>query len=126
MVHKLGNLLFGEIPCVIKPEDKHIVDRINQTDADIVWVGLGLLKQEKWVSDHLDKVNVPWMSGVGAAFDYHAGTVPWAPVWMQAIGMEWLYRIILQPKLRIKRYYWSYIFMLQSILESLIHKEKGR
>jgi len=92
---------------------------IEQTKPDIVWVGLGLLKQERWIDEWKDKVDVPWMVGVGAAFDYHAGTVAWAPGWIQAIGMEWLYRLILQPKLRAKRYYWSFHFMFQSIYQGL-------
>jgi N-acetylglucosaminyldiphosphoundecaprenol N-acetyl-beta-D-mannosaminyltransferase len=96
-------------------EDHAVVDMINEVKPDIVWVGLGLLKQEKWVADHLGKLNVPWMSGVGAAFDYHSGNVPWAPEWIQAIGMEWLYRTIIQPHKRIKRYYWSFLFMFESL-----------
>jgi len=96
-------------------EDQAVVDMINDAAPDIVWVGLGLLKQEKWVADHLGKLNVPWMSGVGAAFDYHSGNVPWAPQWIQAIGMEWLYRTIIQPHKRIKRYYWSFIFLFESL-----------
>ena len=100
-------------------EEKKVIELIQDSKADIVWVGLGLLKQEKWIASHLNKIRVPWMVGVGAAFDYHAGTVPWAPQWMQAIGMEWLYRLFLQPRLRIKRYYWSFIFMFQSIYKGL-------
>jgi len=100
-------------------EDEEVVRMINESRPDIVWVGLGLLKQEQWVADHLHRVHAPWMSGVGAAFDYHAGTVPWAPKWIQAIGMEWLYRTILQPRLRIKRYVWSYIFMFQSVWQGV-------
>jgi len=59
------------------------------------------------------------MVGIGAAFDYHSGAIPWAPKWMQAIGMEWLYRLFLQPRLRLRRYYWSFIFMFQSIYKGL-------
>ena len=100
-------------------EDQAVIDMIHKSKADIVWVGLGLLKQEKWVGDHLNKLNVPWMSGVGAAFDYHSGNVPWAPEWIQKIGMEWLYRTIIQPHKRIKRYYWSFIFMFESLWAGL-------
>jgi N-acetylglucosaminyldiphosphoundecaprenol N-acetyl-beta-D-mannosaminyltransferase len=103
-------------------EDEEVVRLIDDSKPDIIWVGLGLLKQERWVADHLDKIQAPWMVGVGAAFDYHAGTVKWAPGWVQAIGMEWLYRTILQPRLRIRRYYWSYIFMFQSLGQGLIER----
>lgn len=103
-------------------EDEEIVKLINDAKPDIVWVGLGLLKQEKWVAKHLNKLNVPWTSGVGAAFDYHSGNIPWAPDWIQAIGMEWLYRTILQPRLRIKRYYWSFIFLFESVWQAFLHR----
>lgn len=105
-------------------EDESVIKQIIESEADIVWVGLGLLKQEKWIADHLTTIQVPWMSGVGASFDYHAGTVKWAPDWIQKIGMEWLYRTILQPKLRIKRYYWSFVFMFESIGQAVIAKFK--
>lgn len=103
-------------------ERRNIIEQINEAKPDIVWVGLGLLKQEAWIAEFRTEMNVPWMVGVGAAFDYHAGTVPWAPKWMQAIGMEWLYRTIIQPKLRIKRYIWSFQFMFESVLGGLSHR----
>lgn len=96
-----------------------IIEDIRAAQPDIVWVGLGLLKQERWIAEMRETVGAPWMVGVGAAFDYHAGTVPWAPEWMQAIGMEWLYRTVVQPKLRIKRYIWSYQFMFESIFQAV-------
>lgn len=96
-----------------------VVSDIEQAKPDIVWVGLGLLKQEAWIAEWRNRVDVPWMIGVGAAFDYHAGTVSWAPAWIQAIGMEWLYRLIIQPKLRIKRYVWSFQFMFKSMFDGL-------
>ena len=80
-------------------EDDEVVARINAARPDIVWVGLGLLKQERWVAEHLGRVDAPWMVGVGAAFDYHAGVVPWAPRWIRAAGLEWLFRLIVQPRL---------------------------
>ncbi len=106
-------------------EDDDVLRLIRESKADIVWVGLGLLKQEQWVADHLAGARVPWMVGVGAAFDYHAGTVRWAPAWMQAIGMEWLYRLILQPRLRARRYYWSFYFMFQSIGQAVMERFRG-
>lgn len=96
-------------------EKQSVIQQIRSAKPDIVWVGLGLLKQESWIASVRHEVGAPWMVGVGAAFDYHAGTVPWAPKWMQAIGMEWLYRTVIQPKLRIKRYIWSFQFVFESI-----------
>ncbi len=103
-------------------EEADVMTMIRNAEPDIVWVGLGLLKQECWIAEHIDAADVPWMVGVGAAFDYHAGTVPWAPKWVQAIGMEWLFRTIIQPRKRLKRYYWSLIFVLESIWQSVWHR----
>lgn len=100
-------------------EDSEVVQRINDAKPDIVWVGLGLLKQEKWIADHLERIDAPWMCGVGAAFDYHSGAVPWAPPWIQRMGMEWLFRTFIQPKQRIKRYVWSFIFLFEAIFMGL-------
>lgn len=105
-------------------EDSEVIDIINDANPDIVWVGLGLLKQEKWIAEHIKRINVPWMCGVGAAFDYHSGEVPWAPDWVQKMGMEWLFRTIIQPKQRLKRYYWSFDFMFKSIFDSLKYKNR--
>lgn len=95
-------------------EDQRVVDEINAAHPDIVWVGLGLVKQEQWIQKHLGRVKTPWMIGVGAAFDYHAGTVPWAPGFIRKLGLEWLFRLIIQPKLRAKRYWWSLVFVIEA------------
>lgn len=101
-------------------EDEALVKRINAAKPDFVWVGLGLLKQEQWIADHLDRIDVPWMVGVGAAFDYHSGAIPWAPAPLRALGLEWLFRLILQPRLRGKRYWWSLVFTLEAALKGLL------
>lgn len=100
-------------------EDEAVVRQINEAKPDIVWIGLGLIKQERWVAEHLGRVQVPWMVGVGAAFDYHAGSVPWAPAPIRALGLEWLFRLIIQPKLRAKRYWWSGIYVVQALLKGV-------
>jgi N-acetylglucosaminyldiphosphoundecaprenol N-acetyl-beta-D-mannosaminyltransferase len=101
-------------------EDDAVVAAINDSKPDIVWVGLGLVKQERWIHAHLHRVQAPWMVGVGAAFDYHAGTVPWAPLVLRKLGMEWVFRLIIQPKLRAKRYWWSLVFVLESMWHGAI------
>jgi N-acetylglucosaminyldiphosphoundecaprenol N-acetyl-beta-D-mannosaminyltransferase len=100
-------------------EDEEVVDLINGARPDIVWVGLGLLKQERWIARHLERVDASWMIGVGAAFDYHAGVVPWAPSWIRAAGLEWLFRLVLQPRLRARRYWWSLRLVLRGAAEGL-------
>lgn len=84
-------------------EDKSVVDRINVAQADFVWVGLGAPKQEVWMWKHKDKIN-GLMIGVGAGFDYYAGNIKRAPGWMQKVSLEWLYRLLQDPKRLFKRY----------------------
>lgn len=86
-----------------KEEDEEAVNRINASGADFLWVGLGAPKQEEWMNRHQNKVNAV-MFGVGAAFDFHAGTVKRAPKWMREHYLEWLYRLIQDPKRLWKRY----------------------
>jgi len=97
-------------------EDDDLVALINRAEPDIVWVGLGLLKQERWIAAHLGRIDASWMVGVGAAFDYHAGVVPWAPAWIRAVGLEWLFRLVLQPRLRARRYWWSLRFVVEGVV----------
>ena len=84
-------------------EDAEIIRMINESGADVVWIGLGAPKQEKWMSAHAGKINGVMM-GVGAGFDFHAGTIKRAPLWVQKIGMEWLYRLFQDPGRLLKRY----------------------
>lgn len=85
-------------------EDKAIVERINETKPDFVWVGLGAPKQEKWMAAHQGRVN-GLMVGVGAGFDYYAGNIERAPDWMQKRNLEWVYRLIQDPKRLFGRYW---------------------
>lgn len=84
-------------------EDDKIVEEINAAKPDFIWVGLGAPKQEKWMAAHKGKVNGV-MLGVGAGFDFHAGTVLRAPRWMQELCMEWLWRMMQDPKRLLPRY----------------------
>jgi N-acetylglucosaminyldiphosphoundecaprenol N-acetyl-beta-D-mannosaminyltransferase len=95
-------------------EDEDVVRMINASRPDVVWVGLGLPKQEQWIAAHIGRVKVPWMVNVGAAFDYHSGAVPWAPRVLRVLGLEWLFRLIIQPRIRAKRYWWSLVFVMQA------------
>lgn len=79
-------------------EDAAEVAMINASGADILWVGLGLPKQEQWMYEHQDRLNVPVAVGVGAAFKFLSGRVKRAPAWIGDNGFEWLWRLALEPK----------------------------
>lgn len=85
-------------------EDKDIIEKINASNADFVWIGLGAPKQERWMADHQGKVK-GFMVGVGAAFDYFAGNIERAPEWMQKCNLEWLYRLMQDPGRLFSRYW---------------------
>lgn len=87
-------------------EDEEVVRMINESNADFVWIGLGAPKQECWMAEHQGKIK-GFMIGVGAAFDYEAGNIVRAPQWMQKTNLEWLYRLIQEPKRLFKRYFYT-------------------
>ena len=91
---------FGEIP---NAEDQSTVNQITQSGVRILFVGLGCPKQENWMHAHRGLVKAV-MIGVGAAFDFHAGTLKQAPPWMQKSGLEWLFRLSREPARLWKRY----------------------
>lgn len=108
-------------------EDEEITHQINETKPDFVWVALGAPKQEKWMYEHMDKVN-GIMLGVGAAFDFEAGTVKRAPLWMQEMCLEWFYRILQDPVRLIPRYFKTNISFLWNVSRETkrIKKEKNQ
>jgi N-acetylglucosaminyldiphosphoundecaprenol N-acetyl-beta-D-mannosaminyltransferase len=85
-------------------EDKEVVDQINGSGADIVWVGLSTPKQEHWMDAHVGKLNAPVLVGVGAAFDFNAGLKKQAPKWMRRSGLEWTFRLATEPRRLWSRY----------------------
>jgi N-acetylglucosaminyldiphosphoundecaprenol N-acetyl-beta-D-mannosaminyltransferase len=99
-------------------EEKAILENIDSCQADIVWVGIGTPKQEKWMSEHVGKVNVRVLIGVGAAFDFLSGTKKQAPRWMQRSGLEWLFRLATEPK-RLWRRYIKYPYFALLVLAQL-------
>ena len=85
-------------------EDAEVVAQINAAAPDIVWVGLSTPKQEYWMASHIGRINAPVLIGVGAAFDFLAGTKKQAPAWMQRNGLEWLFRLGAEPRRLWRRY----------------------
>ncbi len=89
----------------LSAEERHsVAETINASHPDVVWVGIGVPKQEKWMAQMRDELEAPVLIGVGAAFDFHAGLVPQAPDWMQQRGLEWAYRLAHEPRRLWRRY----------------------
>ena len=99
-------------------EDRAAIAEINATKPDIVWVGLGAPKQEKWMREHLGRIHATAMIGVGAAFDFHSGNVQWAPWWVPHFGVEWAYRLMLEPKRMWRRNLDSPIFLAHVLMQA--------
>jgi N-acetylglucosaminyldiphosphoundecaprenol N-acetyl-beta-D-mannosaminyltransferase len=85
-------------------EREAVVKEINGSRADVVWVGIGVPKQEKWMAEMRNELQPPVLVGVGAAFDFHAGLVPQAPNLLQESGLEWAYRLAHEPRRLWRRY----------------------
>ncbi|AMC36805.1 WecB/TagA/CpsF family glycosyltransferase [Janthinobacterium sp. B9-8] len=102
-------------------EEQEIISNINASGAGVVWVSLGCPKQEKWMAAHRGKINAV-MIGVGAAFDYHAGTIVRAPLWMQHSGLEWLHRLCSEPRRLWKRYFVTNTIFVIKAIRQLTHK----
>lgn len=85
-------------------EDKAVIAMINEAAPDVVWVGLSTPKQERWMYEYRNRLNVPLLLGVGAAFDLNSGHLKQAPEWMRERGLEWLFRLLAEPKRLWRRY----------------------
>jgi N-acetylglucosaminyldiphosphoundecaprenol N-acetyl-beta-D-mannosaminyltransferase len=85
-------------------ERAQALEHINRCDPDIIWIGLGTPKQERWMAENRAELDAAVLIGVGAAFDFHAGNVRQAPRWMQPLCLEWLFRLAVEPKRLWKRY----------------------
>jgi N-acetylglucosaminyldiphosphoundecaprenol N-acetyl-beta-D-mannosaminyltransferase len=93
-------------------EEDALIRQIESDRPDVLWVGIGVPKQEKWMARMRERLSVPVMCAVGAAFDFHAGRVSQAPAWMQERGLEWIYRIAQEPRRLLPRYlYYNPRFM---------------
>ena len=89
---------------LVQEEQRAIAEEINDSEADVVWVGIGVPKQEKWMAAMRPYLESPVLVGVGAAFDFHAGLVPQAPPLLQRAGLEWAYRLAREPRRLWRRY----------------------
>jgi N-acetylglucosaminyldiphosphoundecaprenol N-acetyl-beta-D-mannosaminyltransferase len=104
------------------PEDEfeRMAGMIRESGANLIWVGLGCPKQERWIAENKDRLPPGVYFGIGAAFAFHAGEVSQAPAWIQRMGMEWLYRLLAEPR-RLWRRYFTYnsLFVWHSVRDAL-------
>jgi N-acetylglucosaminyldiphosphoundecaprenol N-acetyl-beta-D-mannosaminyltransferase len=85
-------------------EDAEVIRLIDASGANVVWVGLSTPKQERWMAGHIERIKASVAIGVGAAFDFHAGVTPQAPSFIRHSGLEWLYRLLTEPRRLWRRY----------------------
>lgn len=105
-------------------EEKDLAEQVKTAAPDVLWVGLSTPKQERWMFEHRDNLNVPVMLGVGAAFDMNSGRVKRAPAWMRENGLEWFYRLLSEPRRLWKRYLVTIPLSMWSISLELFHIRK--
>lgn len=106
-------------------EDQADIAAINASGANLVFVGLGCPKQELWMAAHCGRIAAPLL-GVGAAFDYHAGTLRRAPLWWQQHGLEWLYRLGREPRRLARRYLVTNTLFLCGLLWQMVRSRATR
>ena len=102
-------------------DNKAIIDAINAADPDLLWIGMAAPKQEKWTYSHWNELNIHCHVGtIGAVFDFFAGTVERAPMWWQRHGLEWLYRLLKEPKRMWRRYIIGNTLFLWNMLKEKV------
>jgi N-acetylglucosaminyldiphosphoundecaprenol N-acetyl-beta-D-mannosaminyltransferase len=106
-------------------EDHDVVRMINGLSPDIIWLGISTPKQEKWMASHLGRLNARVLIGVGAAFDFLSGAKRQAPRWMQRSGLEWLFRLIAEPRRLWRRYLIGNTTFVWLILKEYISEKMG-
>jgi N-acetylglucosaminyldiphosphoundecaprenol N-acetyl-beta-D-mannosaminyltransferase len=96
--HKIAGVFSPPFRALTPEEDNEVIERINAAKPDVLWVGLGMPKQDVWIYERLDRLKVPVAVGVGAAFAFVAGTVERCPEWIGSSGFEWVYRFLKEPR----------------------------
>ena len=104
-------------------EDQAIIREINAARPDIVWVGISTPKQEQWMASHIGQLSAPVLIGVGAAFDYLSGHKAQAPLWIQRSGLEWIFRLLSEPR-RLWRRYVEYPYFIWLVSAQMLGVKK--
>ena len=104
-----------------KTENNKMIKYINRKKTQVLWVGLTQPKQEKWVYENYSKLNVKFIGSIGAVFDFYAKQVKSAPKFLQILGLEWLFRLLQDPKRLWKRYFYSNFNFFLKIVPYLLY-----
>lgn len=108
-------------------EEVELIERINGSRPDVVWIGLGAPKQEIWAADHAGQLSAPLVLPVGAAFDFYSGRLRRAPRWIQGLGLEWLFRLAVEPRRLWRRYLaTNAVFIVLVVREQVRRMRSGR
>ena len=107
-------------------DNSEMIEQINSARPDVLWVGMTAPKQEKWIYHNKDKLNVPLMGAIGAVFDFYAGTVKRSPEWACKMGLEWLPRLLREPKRLFRRNFISSPLFLLMVLKARLGLKKKR
>jgi len=105
-------------------EESEVAAQVDESRADLLWVGLSTPKQEQWMYEHRERLKVPVMLGVGAAFDMNSGRLRRAPKWMRESGLEWLFRLLAEPRRLWRRYLVTIPRSIWSVSLELLHVAK--
>lgn len=116
---KIAGMISPPFRPLTAEEDAEVVDSINRSGARLMFVSLGCPKQEKWMFEHRGEIRSV-MLGVGAAFAYHTGELKRAPMWMQQMGLEWLVRLMAEPRRLWKRYLVTNTLFLWGIIRQIV------
>jgi N-acetylglucosaminyldiphosphoundecaprenol N-acetyl-beta-D-mannosaminyltransferase len=103
-------------------ENNRIIQMINDSRTDVLWLGISTPKQDKWIFENKNRLKAKVAAGVGAAFDFHSGRVKRAPMWMQKSGFEWMFRFIQEPRRMWKRYLFSNTLFLYLLALELLKR----
>ena len=107
-------------------ENDKIINTVNLEKPDILFVGLGMPKQEKWLIENKDRLDVTFMIGVGASFEFASGMIRRSPKWVQFLALEWFYRLIKEPRRLWKRYFTGntlfFLFFIREFFRSFLKK----
>ena len=111
-------------PQFSEEDNNLIISQINEVKPNLLWIGMTAPKQEKWVYENWDKLDVDCHVGtIGAVFDFYAGTVQRAPLWWQRNSLEWLYRLLKEPKRMWRRYLIGNTLFLYNVLQEKLNKK---